>query len=97
MEYVGIDVPRKQSQICLFTEAGEDTCSASSSCGGLFQVLAERIAQSREQFICKICSATRAKTLIQRGCQDVSGHGLVDGGFDRLAPLARVRHPPCAL
>jgi hypothetical protein len=46
----------------------------------------ERIAQSREQFICTICFATRAKTLIQRGCQDVSGHGLVDGGFDRPAP-----------
>src|SRR5215470_18418009 len=70
------------------------TFIASSSCGGFFQVSTELIAQRREQFVGEICLAARAKTLIQRGRQDVRGHGLVDGGLDRPAPLARVRHPP---
>src|SRR2546428_2126725 len=71
-----------------------ETCIASSSFGGFFQVSTELIAQSREQFICEICLAARAKTLIQGGRQDVNGHGLVDGGLNRPAPLARVRNPP---
>src|SRR2546430_7199676 len=74
-----------------------ETCIASSSCGGFFQMSPELIAQSREQFICEICLAARAKTLIQGGRQNVHGHGLVDGGLDRPAPLARVRNPPCEL
>src|SRR5215471_660793 len=77
------------------TRASEwEPCIASSSCGGLFQMSTELIAQRREQFIGEIGLAARAKTLIQRGRQDVRGHGLVEGGLDRPAPLARVRHPP---
>jgi hypothetical protein len=39
MEYVGIDVHKNQSQICLFTEAGEDGFPRSrglSEHGGIF-------------------------------------------------------------
>src|SRR4029453_18844493 len=70
-----------------------EPCIAFSSCGGLFQVSTELIAQRREQFIGEIFLAARAKTLIQGGRQDVRGHSLIDGGLDRPAPLARVRHP----
>src|SRR5215831_9660925 len=66
----------------------------SSSCSGFFQVPSELIAHSRKQSIREICLAARAKALIERRREDVDGHGLVDGGFDGPAPLARVRHPP---
>src|SRR5712692_4436172 len=76
------------------TSASEWEASiAFSSCGGFFQVSAELVAQRREQFIGEICLAARAETLIQGGRQDVHGHSLIDGGLDRPAPLARVRHP----
>src|SRR6266581_5306506 len=65
-----------------------EPCIASSSGGGFFQMSTELIAQRREQFVGEICLAARAKTLIQGGRQDVRGHGLVDGGLDRPAPLA---------
>src|SRR5499426_2133222 len=80
------------------TSASEwETFIASSSWGGFFQMSTEFIAQRREQFIGEIGLTARAKTLIQGGRQDVRGHSLVDGGLDRPAPLARVRHPPCKL
>src|SRR5262249_49005464 len=77
------------------TRASEwESCIASSSGGGFFQVSTELIAQRREQFVGEIGLAARAKPFIQGGRQDVRGHGLVDSGLDRPAPLARVRHPP---
>src|SRR4029434_8078891 len=67
----------------------------SSSFCGFFQMSAELIAHRGEQLVGKICLATRAKTLIQRSCQDMSRHTLVDGSLDRPAPLARVRNLTC--
>src|SRR4029450_4939921 len=76
------------------TSASEwGTFIASSSFGGFFQMSAELITHGREQLVGKICLAARAKTLIQRGCQDVSRHPLVEGGLDRPDPPARGRTP----
>src|SRR4029077_4623063 len=78
------------------TSASEwGTFIMSSSLGGFFQMSAKLVTHRGEQLVGKICLAPRAKTLIQRSCQDVSRHTLVDGGLDRPAPLARVRNLPC--
>src|SRR4029453_3293121 len=78
------------------TSASEwGTFIMSSSLGGFFQVPAELIAHCRKQFIGEICLAPRAKSLIERCTQNVSRHGLVDGGLDRPTSLPRVRNLPC--
>src|SRR4030095_1373098 len=78
------------------TSASEwGTFIMSSSLGGFFQVPAALVAHRGEQLVGKICLATRAKTLIQRSCQDMSRHTLVDGGLDRPPALARVRNLTC--
>src|SRR4029450_5772612 len=69
----------------------------SSSLGGFFQVPAELVAHRGEQPVGKICLAARAKTLIQRSCQEMSRHTLVDVARDSRAPLARVPTLPCEL
>src|SRR4030095_11521113 len=75
------------------TSASEwGTFIASSSLGGFFQVPAELVAHRGEQFVGEICVATRAKSFIERCTQNVSRHGLVDGGLDRPAPLPGVRN-----
>src|SRR5215471_21144375 len=74
-----------------------EPCIASSSWGGLFQMSTELVTHGREQFIGEICLAARAEPLVQSRRQDRRGHGLVNGGLDRPAPLARVRHPPSEL
>src|SRR4029453_17150528 len=78
------------------TSASEwGTFIMSSSLGGFFQVPAELVAHRGEQLVGKICLATRAKTLIQRSCQDVSRHTLVDGGLYRPTSLPGVRNLTC--
>src|SRR4029450_11936518 len=80
------------------TSASEwGTFIMSSSFGGFFQVPAELVAHRGEQLVGKICLATRAKTLIQRSCQDMSRHTLVDGSLDRPASLPGVRNLPSEL
>src|SRR4029434_2278505 len=71
------------------------TFIASSLFGGFLQMSAELIAHCRKQLVGKICLATRAKTLIQRSCQDVSRHTLVDGGLHRPTSLPGVRTLTC--
>src|SRR5262249_47633284 len=71
------------------TSASEwGTFILSSSFCGFFQMAAELIAHRREQLVGEIRLASATKPLIERRAQDVSGHRLVDGGFDCPAPLA---------
>src|SRR4030095_14485437 len=73
------------------TSASEwGTFILSSSFCGFFHVPTELITHRREHFIRETCLAARAKTLIERGRQDVGRHGLVNGGLDRPTPLARI-------
>src|SRR5215468_2353904 len=77
------------------TRASEwEPCIAFSSCGGFFQMSTELVTHGREQFVGEICLAARAEPLIQSRRQDMRWYGFVNGGLDRPAPLARVRHPP---
>src|SRR5262249_18191640 len=71
-----------------------EPCIAFSSCGGFFQMSTELVTHGREQFVGEICLAARAEPLVQSRRQDMRWDGFVNGGLDRPAPLARVRHPP---
>ena len=59
MEYIGIDVPKKQSQLCPFTAAGE--------------VLHQRIDTHRERFAAVLPSARRAVSCAMLWCGAACG------------------------
>src|SRR5215510_8320387 len=63
----------------------------------LLEMSTELVAHRREQLVGEVGLAARAETRVQGGRQDGNGHGLVDRGLDRPAPLSGVRHAPSEL
>ena len=70
-----------------------DPAEAELLAGGAFDVAAELFAHRGDQLAAVVTLAARAEAFVQRGSEHRHRHGLVDRGFDRPPPLARVRNP----
>jgi hypothetical protein len=80
MEHVGIDVHKNQSQICIFTEAGE--------------VLHQRIHTNRERFAAVFAERPTARILIEAStesewvaqCLEALGHEVIVADPNKYPP-----------